>query len=317
MNQTSLISDPDTSRETCQELLVLARHLDRFGRDTEQFLVRQLEQLERAVKEFESEKAAWRRQLRRESSQLDAQRAELERLRADANPRNPACGEPDALRNDKTALAASSAARKSGTAPIRLLLQPGTATPMQIGLLLFEFSKLNRDTGGRGIRFHVADIREPRRRFLTRPTDVPVADRILELTGLSTQPLVARGSHVDLDVDTTERIEQWIRFKTLLLQSSLVNEQLASGFRKSTPVADGDDSRDTIREATRRMEDAGFQEFDESGYSSAGLLARTAQNLVRQQMERLESCCERLREDTGLRIHVELHTADIMRLSPG
>ena len=38
----------------------------------------------------------------------------------------------------------------------------------------------------------------------------------------------------------------------------------------------------------------------------AGLQAMAAINIVSQQVSRLESCCDRLLEDTGLRVHVDV-----------
>jgi hypothetical protein len=72
-------TDIDTTTEH-QQVLQLARSLDAIGRRTEEFLCEQLGQLERAIDEFEAEKAAWRRQHRRESQELARQREEIDRL---------------------------------------------------------------------------------------------------------------------------------------------------------------------------------------------------------------------------------------------
>ncbi|MBC7967753.1 MAG: hypothetical protein H7Z17_17710, partial [Fuerstia sp.] len=85
MNATSseLECDVDpTQQSQHQKMLLLARRLDTFGRRTEQFLCEQLDQLKLAIEEFESEKAAWRRQFQRESHELAQQRDEIQQLRA-------------------------------------------------------------------------------------------------------------------------------------------------------------------------------------------------------------------------------------------
>jgi serine/threonine protein kinase len=45
--------------------------------------------------------------------------------------------------------------------PLRFLLDPGNASPDEIGELFYEISKLYRLAGGRGIQFTVADARQP------------------------------------------------------------------------------------------------------------------------------------------------------------
>ncbi|MDG1893277.1 MAG: hypothetical protein P8J37_00050 [Fuerstiella sp.] len=51
------------------------------------------------------------------------------------------------------------------------------------------------------------------------------------------------------------------------------------------------------------MDDAVSQEHGRSGYSSAALFANTPIDSVQQQVLRLESCYERLLNDSGLRAH--------------
>ena len=296
--------DFEETSETRQQLLELARHLDRFGRHAEQFLCQQLDEFEQAVDEFEREKAAWRRQLRRESNQLARQREEIAQLASVTSSRRTA-GTLDAA----SALVlqqqqyADAAARKSGEAPITLLLQTRDASPMQVGLLMFEVSKLNREMGGRGLTFEVAAVRTPKKSLLSRDSGTRASEEILELTGFSSLPLAARGRHVTLDVDVTDRIEDWIAFKSRLIQSSLGTDDLATAYQKYRTVKYDGQSRFIISEATRRVEDAVFQEHSRSGYSSAALFANTPIDSVQQQVLRLESCYERLQGDCGLRAH--------------
>ncbi|HIK94189.1 MAG TPA: hypothetical protein EYG03_19770 [Planctomycetes bacterium] len=168
---------------------------------------------------------------------------------------------------------------------------------------MFEISKLNRDMGGRGLTFDVASVRTARRSFLSRKVGTGSEEEILELTGSSTLPLTARGRHVTLDVDVTERIENWIAFKSRLIQSSLGNGDLAAVFKKYRTVKHDGRSRCIISEASGRVDDAVSHEHDRSGYSSAALFANTPMDSVQQQVLRLESCYERLLNDSGLRAH--------------
>jgi len=303
-------NDVEAASKTRQQLLELARHLERFGRHAEQFLCQQLEELGQAVDEFDREKAAWRRQLRRESSQLARQREEIEQLsRQPLSRPSTAALKAVSAPNQQKRDAADAAARKSGEAPITLLLQLRDASAIQIGLLMFEISKLNRDMGGRGLTFKVAAVRTPRKSLLSRNVDTESSEEILELTGSSKLPLAARGRHVALDVDITDRIEDWISFKSRLIQSTLGGGDLAAVYKKYRTVKYDGRSRCIISEATRRVDDAVCHEHDHSGYSSGALFGNTPIDSVQQQILRLESCYERLLRDSGLSVHAVLNVS--------
>ena len=310
MNATSVDLEPTVgvSHESRQQLSELARHLDRFARSAEEFLCQQFEQLERGIDEFEREKAAWRRQLRRESSQLVRQREELERLRSESSS-DGAESDAAAARAQKNRTIAG-AARASGAGSVRILLRPGKASSMQVGLLMFELSKLNRDMGGQGLRFEVVQVRKPRRRLFGRRSKAASAGKILEIAGFSVQPLAARGSHVLLDVDDTDRVENWIAFKARLLRSCLNSNDLGAEFLDSKPVRDGE-SCSIIQEAAAHADQA---DVPANAYSSASMFANTSIGAVQQQLERLECCYESIRNETGLHVHVELATSASSRL---
>ena len=291
----------DQSHETRQDLLKLAKQLDRFGHNVEEFLCGQLAQLQRSIAEFEQEKAAWRRQIRRESQQLSRERQELDRLR-EQNDVGTSAALPDPRIQRRKA--ADEASRKGGTNPVRLLLQPSAASPMQVSLLFFEISMLNREMGGPGLQFEVADVRLPRKRMLTRNPDPDCCTQIYEFHGFPSVPLTARGSHVSLDVDNTERVADWISFKSQLLQSALADGDLAALCRKATPVKRSAETRSFILEATRRPDPERLKELEPSGGSSALLLGRPLGDAVRQQVLRLEVCFEKLSSDTGLRAQI-------------
>lgn len=285
-----------------RQVLELARSLDRMGRRAEEFLCEQLGQLERAIDEFEREKAAWRRQLRRESAQLTAQREELQELIAAGAETSG--GLHEHVRRQKEL--ADSAARKSDDAPLQILVQPCSATPLQVGVLLFEISKLNRDMRGRGIRFEVAELRMPRRRLLARGEDVHESAVIYEVHGFPALPLKARGTHVRLEEDVTDRVEDWIAFKSRLLQSSIASGDLLTVWRRARPIERDATTRAFIREAIRRPEESQSRELEPFGCSEGALVANSPVDMIRQQVLRLESCCERLSNDTGLRFQISV-----------
>lgn len=291
----------DDSRDTRQRLLELARQLDRFGRQSEEFICRQLEQLERAVEEFERERDAWRRQLRRETAQLARQREELDRLRQTVSSQSSASPVTEPAFGQQAAL--DQAARRSGIASVRLLLQPQQASPLQVGVLLFEISKLNRDMGGPGVTFELAEVRMARKGLLSRNTE---SSEIYEFHGGPAVPLKARGNHVVLDPDNTDRVENWIAFKSQLLRTSLVNTELAALNRRATAVTRTPEMRAFAQEATRRKALERSWDREPSGHATAALYCSTPLDIARQQVLRLESCCERLSADTSLRAHVAL-----------
>ena len=294
-------SEFDQSPEPRQRLLELARSLDRMGRQSEEFLCAQLQQLADALDEFDREKAAWRRQLRRESAELARQRDEIEHLRAAL-----ASGSSSVVCDSATRrrAAAESAARKSGDAPFRMIVQPRNASPLQVSVLFFEISKLNRDMGGKGVRFEASDVRVPRRKLLSRQNDAESNWPVFEFNGFPTDPLKARGSHVALEADNTDRVEQWIAFKSRVLQTVLANGELAKESRKLQSVNRTPEIWAFIREASRRPGTEASWADDSFVAPFNSQLPGLQVECVLQQVLRLESCFERLCHDTGLRADV-------------
>ena len=295
----------ETASESRQRLLELARSLDRMGRQTENFLCGQLQQLAASLEEFEREKAAWRRQLRRESADLARQRDELEQLRSDLASKG---GGQSILSESgtKRRKSAEHAARKSGEAPLRLLLQPNQATALQLGVLFFELSKLNRDMGGKGVRFEIADVRGPKKGLLSRQVQVDTGSAIYEFTGFPTEPLKARGSHVVLEADNTDRVEQWISFKAQALQTRLAEGDLLKESRGFRSLERSPEIWAFIRDALRRPSSDLCWGDDDQMPSARSLLAGPQVNCILQQVLRLDSCFERLGHDAGLKAQIEV-----------
>lgn len=282
-------------------LLELARQLDRLGRAADDFLSQQLQQFERAITEFEREKAAWRRQLRRESRELAQEREELQKQRKELLSGSRA-KDAIALPDSRTASAIAASVRASQDAPLRILLRPGKATSRQVGLLFFELSKLNCEMGGRGLGLEVLDIRQGAKRGLLRRRAEEGNNEILALKGFSVIPLAARGTHVTLDVDLSDRIENWIAFKLRLLNSKLLDSKLAAEFSKCR-AAEHPESWSFVSDATRHGNE---YDMPDTGYSSLAMLPNTPFDSIQQQFDRVESCCEALQHGTGLQFHVEL-----------
>jgi len=290
-----------------QQVLQRARSLDAIGRRTEEFLCEQLDQLERAIEEFESEKSAWRRQYLRESQELARQRDEVERLMDSHVSEASGIRYSSAVTGRMKKASAETDARFSGVDPLRLLIQPGKASAMQVGLLMFEISKLNRDMGGRGLRFEIDDVRIPKRGLLARITGSEASEQILELTVFPAVPLSARGTHVAFDVDLTDRLEDWITFKSHLLQTSLVNTSLIEVFRNSRSAKDEQQPNNAVKEAVRNAESKRSAQSHQTDSSSTAFWAVSSIDAIRQQMARVDNCYERLSIESGLFMHVEIH----------
>lgn len=308
---TTLESGQSHVQKPRKRLLELARLLDAFGRQADQFLSQQLDELEQALAEFEREKAAWRRQMDRESSQLARQWEELRQLNGGEGTAQVAADSGQ----ERSRRQADQLARESREAPLRLLLQPNQSSALQVGLIVFELSKLNREMGGRGLRFELDQVKRPARGLFSRKGGDRENGEILELSVFSEQPLHARGQHVVMEVDITDRVENWIAFKSRLLQSRLVNADLQSAFEKARATTDQASAREILRDASRRVDEVDRNKRDDSCYSGSFMFVNTALDTVQQQIGRLEGCCERLTKDTGLRLHIAVHSPRNQRSS--
>ncbi len=315
MNVTSTLAGQTVAPSgNCRgQILELARSLDRLGRRADQFLSQQLQQLEIAVDDLERERAAWRRQQQREMLQLEKQRAELIRLRRFGGERTGipdySSLEPKLEPNDECADAASGtvppspeqSAAESGANPIRILLQPGSANASQIGMLLLEFSRLNRETGGGGVRFEIAESRLLRARWFGKNA----SGVVLEIDGFSCLPLTDHSVQRILDVDTSEYLDNWMAFKTQLVQSPLTNRELELSFREALVAPRHLESRALILEATTRAVEAAAATHDHR-YTRPAYRPGRRLDAVQLQVARLEHCVDCLSSECGLRIHVAL-----------
>lgn len=295
------------------QILEMARSLDRIGRRADQFLSQQLKQLQIAVEDLDREKSAWRRQQQREMMQLQKQREELIRLRPLSGQAigiaAPASVQqlPEAIPGNMdpasgtAPLSPEQAASESGANPIRILLQPGSANAGQIGMLLLEFSKLNRESGGGGVRFEIAESRLLRTKWYGKTAPGVV----VELEGFSSLPLTDNAWQGVLEIDTSEYLDSWVAFKTQIVQSSLTNRELEMSYCEALVAPRHLESRALILEASFRAAEAAAVTSDHQ-YTRPTLRDGRRIDAAWLQVARLKHCVDCLVSECGLRIHATL-----------
>ncbi len=300
------------TRDDKSQILEMARSLDRIGRRADQFLSQQLTQLQIAVENLDREKSTWRRQHRREVMQLQKQREELIRLRlssgqaigdsrVSADPLQIEIPEDLDAARGTVPQSPAQAAEESGTNPVRILLQPGSANAAQIGMLLLEFSNLNRESGGSGVRFELAESRLPRSRWYGNSSPGVV----VELEGFSLLPLTDSAVQGVLEIDTSEYLDSWVAFKTQIVQSWLTSQELDVSYSRATVAPRHLESRALILEAASRAAEAAAVTRDHH-YTRPAFRAGRRLDAVWLQTARLEHCVDCLVSECGLRIHVTL-----------
>ena len=121
---------------TSEDLLELARDLDRFSRRFERYFIVQLEQLDAEFRKLQQERDQWERQRERDLRQIqESQRAlqdawqELKDGHAEAAAKLEA---PDFSESQEE----EQFCPKSASDPMRLLLRPGTGSEMLLGQVI-------------------------------------------------------------------------------------------------------------------------------------------------------------------------------------
>ena len=282
-----------------RELLEYARSLDYLGKRFERFVSIQLQQLEVAIDDFQRERSAWQRQRERE----------LERIREQGSKDSDGRVETIASTTslvDSVGFILDDNSEDSGelpgsaSAPLKMYLLPGNASSLQIGLVLFEISKYNRELGGGGVRFEVGTPRVARKPvFGEIAVDEPNAILCLEV--FSCTPLLT------YDGRATRHLQRWEHFKTEILMSSMIDQKLWKQYDKGHDVPREHYIREMALEATRRAEVANskvdtvddrlVRRFKPAGQES------TATN---QQLQRVEQVVGFLQKDCRLRLHLSL-----------
>lgn len=254
------------------ELLELARDLDRFSRRFERYFIVQLEQLDAEFRKLQLERDQWERQRDRDLRQIqESQRAlqdawqELKDGHAEAAARIEA---PDFTSGQEE----EQFCPKSASDPMRLLLQPGAGTEMLLGQLLLTLSRLNRAMGGSGIRFELADIHQSG------------SATILSLDAFPARPL-----SVMMEGEVSDDLVRWKQFKSdvaLLPLGRGLDEILA----RAEPIGRDHELAITFVSAARRAQD---------GDARTSSAVKRGSKSVKEYSEQLVDLVER-HQDEGL-----------------
>jgi hypothetical protein len=306
------------------DVLETARNLDRLGRRVERYLSMQLQHLEMAVARFDRERAAWKRQRQSELEHLEQSRRELEaaweqlraarQRRGDGNSgeRGKRLHRPvsDAPPSSSPTTPSEAPAAGTGSAPLKLLLDPGTAGEQWLGGLLLEFSKLNRELGGSGVRFELSRCRHPRTSPPSDAKEDGFQDLLLELELFSHQPLLP----VKSDAETTgpsADLLNWERFKSAMLLTPLVDRTLSKEFDRCRETPRDHPGKERVIKLLQQVNEANVRVVASppplawtGPASQAGQQHDHSDEAVRKQLRRVETVASVIANDCGLRLHV-------------
>ncbi len=279
-----------------QELLEVARRLDQTGKRVERFMSMQLQQLEIAIDDFNREREAWRRQRDREAEELKVHKGTATVLQESAHEGSSAIqehiGAPSLKKN------ANLDENGSATSPLCLRIHPNKATAMQVGLLLFEISKLNREFGGGGVRYEVIEVRTSK---VTPDVAHPTSNVYIAIEAFSLAPLVA------YDGTPSSQVQAWQRFKSEVVMSSLTDKTLDKDFKKTVKIARDHDVAAFAFEATRRAENANNKCDSTQKDLPRGFKPRKpVKGTSSQQLKRVEEIVRYLKNECELKMHVSL-----------
>lgn len=278
-----------------RELFEWGARFDRCGRRIERYLLLQLDRLERAIEEFEQMRDAWEQQRDRELTEWQ----QRPRGGGQASGTDPS-GRP------RGALARALTPPGVTGGPLRLWLHRGAASSMQLGLLMFEISKLNREVGGEGVRFEVRSCRRVRSRLRFLSPAGEDETSIVEFEIFSVAPVLhAPADHAD-EMQTEAALRCWEQFQYLLLMSTLADDRLEVEYRKGTELPREAESCQHAIEAARRANHANVQCDREDAPYGPCYRPRGDFDAVRQQLRRLENVTACLSEECGLRLQFGL-----------
>jgi hypothetical protein len=221
------------------DLLELARDLDRFSRRFERFFLVQLEQLDTYALQLERDKQQWERQRTRDLQQIQQNRRALQEAWTELQEGNTAAADitapdfgPDDVNEEERFCL------KSASDPLRLLMRPGAGGEMLIGQLLLILTRLNRAHGGSGTRFELSQC-------YTRSN----GDVVLELDLFPTRPLKSME-----DGEVSEDVVRWQRYKSALALLPL-GRGLDKVIEMSAVAPRDHDVAQTFLSAARRAQD--------------------------------------------------------------
>ncbi|QDT33368.1 hypothetical protein [Thalassoglobus polymorphus] len=277
-----------------QELLEVARRLDQTGKRFERYISMQLQQLEIAIDDFDRERDAWRRQRDREAENSNGHQPEVQQ--GQLAPYEVSTGIQEYIGVPSLKKNLDLEANGSASAPLCMLFRPNQATAMQVGLLLFEISKLNREFGGGGVRFEVNHVR------LSKGKQDPAHPNVFfAVEAFSLTPLVA------YDGTPSRQLQAWQRFKSELVMSSLTDKTLEKDFNKAVKVPRDHDAAIIAFEATRRAENANNKCESSQKELPRGFKPRkTVKGTSEQQLKRVGDIVRYLKNECDLRMHLSL-----------
>ena len=297
--------DSDGLNEQRRELLDYARSLDYLGRRFERFVSMQLQQLEVAIDDFQRERAAWQRQRDRELERIREQKPQdlpkAEELSVAAVAGSSAVFDSIIFPDENGNLTPSKEISGSASAPLKLYMQPGTASALQIGLILFEISKVNRELGGGGVRFEVGVPRVPKKPAFGGGIAIDEPGAILCLEAFSCLPLLT------YDGRPTRQLQRWDYFKSQVLMSSMIDQKLGKLYEKGHDVPREHEVRELALEATRRADLANCKvDSVDERFVRRFRPAQKEKSPTHQQLERVEQVVHYLKKDCGLLLHLSL-----------
>ena len=297
----TLIAHADAAEINQQrrDLLEYARSLDYLGKRFERFISIQLQQLEVAIDDFQRERAAWQRQRERELEKIREEGVD------DRDGRVETIASTTSLVDSVGFILDDNSDEQgeipgSASAPLKMYLLPGTASSLQIGLVLFEMSKYNRELGGGGVRFEVGTPRVARKPvFGEIAVDEPNA--ILCMEAFSCTPLLT------YDGRATRHLQRWDHFKSEILMSSLVDQKLWKQYDKGYDVPRDHYVREMAMEATRRAEVANSKvDTVDDRLVRRFAPSKKESSATNQQLRRVEQVIGFLQKDCSLRLHLSL-----------
>lgn len=229
----------------------------------------------------------------RERQELAQQVEQLRSAPADSAPPSapqpPAPVEPRPQRRPAVPIPHIEAEREA--VPLRLLVEPGTATSMQLAELFHEMNTLYRQLGGDGIRFQVTDSR-----VWSRGNGAEQRRSIVELRAAPAPP--PGGLLGEIDPVT------WEQMRSCLVMAVNVDEGLTACFAESQSAPEDSPAARLVASAAKRAMTAYAARRNDG--NSGGALPIDAVNLQVKRIEQFIRALERERH-----AQLEIATAEL------
>lgn len=166
---------------------------------------------------------------------------------------------------------------------MRFLVEPGTATSMQLAELLHEMNILYRQLGGDGIRYQMGECR-----VWTRPDGSDLRRSVVELRATPAPPPGGLKGTIDPVL--------WEQLRSCLVMSMSVDEGLTTCFAESQAAPDDHPAHRLVASAAKRAMTA-YAARRNDGTSGGGGLPIDAVNVQVKRIEQFlralakEKCC--------------------------